>query len=65
MRLAVTIPSRRPSSRSTREQLEHPVERLEAGVERLVVRAVDLDELVDPVGVEIAHLRDQTRATDG
>ena len=31
-------------------------------VERLVVRAVRLDELVDPVGVEVAHLRDQARA---
>ena len=33
-------------------------------VERLVVGAVHLDELVDPVRVEVAHLRDQARAAD-
>ena len=43
-------------------QLGNPVEGLERGVERLVVGAVHLDELVDPVGVEVAHLRDQALA---
>ena len=46
------------------QQLGNPVEGLERGVERLVVGAVDLDELVDPVGVEVAHLRDQARPAD-
>ena len=46
------------------EQVEHAVERLERLVERLVVRAVGVDELVDAVGVEVAHLRDQAGPAD-
>jgi len=46
------------------EQAEHVVECLELGVERLVVQAIGLHELVDPVGVEVAHLGDQARPTD-
>ena len=45
-------------------QLGNPVEGLERRVERLVVGAVDLDELVDPVGIEVVHLGDQTRPAD-
>ena len=33
-------------------------------MERLVVRAVHLDELVDAVGIEVAHLRDQALSAD-
>ena len=40
------------------------MERLELLVQRLVVRPVGLDELVDALGVELAHLRDQSRAAD-
>ena len=46
------------------QQLEDAVEGLERRVERLVVGAVDVDELVDAVGIEVAHLRDQARAAD-
>ena len=46
------------------EQLEHLVERLERLVERLVVLPVRLDQLVDAVGVEVAHLRDDARPAD-
>ena len=63
-RFAVTIPSLWPSSQRTLEELQHAGERLEVGVERLVVRAVGLHELVDPVGVEVAHLRDQPGPAD-
>ena len=47
-----------------RQQLEHAVEGLERRVERLVVGAVHVDELVDAVRVEIAHLGDEARAAD-
>ena len=63
-RLAVTMPSRRPFAAQAREQVEHAVERLERLVQRLVVRAVGLDELVHAVGIEVAHLRDQPGAAD-
>ena len=48
----------------SREQREDADERLELGVERLVVRPVHVDELVDAFGVEVAHLRDQAGAAD-
>ena len=46
------------------QQLGDPVECLERRVERLVVGAVHVDELVDPVGVEVVHLRDQAGPAD-
>ena len=47
------------------EQLEHPVERLQRLVEGLVVGAIHLHELVDAVGVEVAHLGEEARPADG
>ena len=41
-----------------------PAQSLERVVQRLVVRAVDADELVDAVGVEGAQLRLEPRAAD-
>ena len=46
------------------QQLEDAVERLERRVERLVVGPVDVDELVDALGIEVAHLGDQPRPAD-
>ena len=46
------------------QQLQDAVEGLERGVQRLVVGAVDVDELVDAVGVELVHLRDQAGPAD-
>ena len=46
------------------EQVDDVGERLQPGVERLVVRPVRVDQLVDAVGVEVAHLRDQPRPAD-
>ncbi len=47
------------------EEVLDPVERLERGVQRLVVGAVDVDQLVDAIRVEIAHLRHEPLPTDG
>ena len=55
-RLALTIPTVRPSASSFVEQVEHPGERLELGVERRVELAVGVRELVRLLGVELAHL---------
>ena len=62
-RRAAASPSRsravRPSSRSTGSSASTSANASSVVVERLVVRAVRLDELVDAVGIEVAHLRDQ------
>ena len=63
-RFAVTIPSVRPSSLQLHEHRVHAGARQQRVVERLVVRAVDRDELVDPVGIELAHLVLEARAAD-
>ena len=55
-RFAVTMPSRRPSARSRAGGRERR-RSLELRVQRLVVGAIGLDELVDAVGAELAHLR--------
>ena len=46
------------------QQLRDAVECLERGVERLVVGAIHIDQLVHPVGVEVVHLRDQAGTAD-
>ena len=55
-RFALTIPSLPPLGVELLEQLEHPGERLELGVERRVELAVGVRELVGLLGVELAHL---------
>ncbi len=47
-----------------RQQLEDTGKRLERRVERLVVGTVDVDELVDALGIELAHLGDQALPAD-
>src|SRR5688572_33191707 len=47
-----------------RERVLHPRAALEPPMERLVVRAIDLDELLDAALVEEAHLLVQARAAD-
>ena len=64
-RFAVTIPSRRPSSLSAHEHVVHPGAELELVVQRLVVRAVDADELLDVLrAAELEHLRLEPGAAD-
>ena len=46
------------------EQRRASVERLEVVVQRLVVRPVHLDQLVDAVGIELAHLAVEPGAAD-
>ncbi len=46
------------------QQAEDVVEGLQLGVERLVVEPVRLDQLVDAVRVEVAHLGDEPGAAD-
>jgi hypothetical protein len=46
------------------EHVLHAGARLQLAVERLVVRAVDVHELVDPIGSEDLHLRLEPRASD-
>ncbi len=48
-----------------REHVLHPRAGLELVVQRLVVGAVDVDELLDPVGRERVHLRLEPRPADG
>ena len=47
-----------------RQEVEHAVERLQRLVQRLVVQAVRLHEVVHAVGVELPHLGDEARAAD-
>ena len=47
-----------------REHVRHPGAELERVVQRLVVRAVDADELVDPILGEHRHLRLEPGAAD-
>ena len=54
-------PALRPQPR---ENLEHLLERLERVMERIVVRSVDLDQLVGAVRVELPHLRNEALASD-
>ncbi len=46
----------------TRQHFDHPAEGLEGVVKRVVVDPIGLDELVDAVGVERLHLRDEALA---
>ena len=48
-----------------REHVHHAVEGLQGLVQRIVVLAVDLDELVDATGPQLLHLRDEALAADG
>ena len=48
-----------------RQHLDHLPERLQLVVQRLVVLAVGGNEVVDAVGRERLHLRDEARAADG
>src|SRR4029453_7524691 len=57
-------PQRVPLVAEDREEVEHVGEPLELGMERLVVRAICVDELVDPFGIEVAHLGDEPGAAD-
>ena len=64
-RFAVTTPSRCPVSCSRSENVLHAGARLEPVVQWLVVRPVDADELVDPLGREHLHLRLESGPADG
>ena len=63
-RLAVTRPRQAALVSQGAERRLDAGERLELVVERLVVRAVDADELIDAIRGERLHLRLQARPTD-